>query len=193
MMSSDVALAVPGRRQSGFTYLGLIILVTIIGLSATAALHVGAVAQRREAEQELLDIGLEYISALNSYAAVTPPGQPGLPGRLEDLLTDPRFPNVKRHLRKVYIDPLTGKNEWGIVKGDLGSGPGIIGIYSLSEAKPIKIDNFDLIFTSFKNRKTYHDWIFTNQPVTDPSAPLPAAELPAAQPSASPVKPGKNR
>ena len=171
------------RRQAGFTYLGLIILVTIIGLVAASALQVGAITQRRQAEQELLAIGGEYIAALKSYAAATPAGLSTLPVSLDDLLSDPRYPNIRRHLRRVFIDPLTGRNEWGLVQGTVGSGTGIVGIYSLSEARPVKVDNFDLMFAGFKDKKSYHDWVFTAQsPQDENSAPSPPASVPNGVP-----------
>jgi hypothetical protein len=39
-------------------------------------------------------------------------------------------------------------------------GKGIIGIYSLSTAKPIKIGNFETQFLSFTDKTIYADWVF---------------------------------
>lgn len=102
-------------KQHGFTYLSLIILVAILGLVSAASIKLGALLQRSAAERELLAIGAEYADALESYAKATPPGQSPLPPSFKELLRDSRFPNVRRHLRRVYVDPLTGKAEWGIV------------------------------------------------------------------------------
>ena len=161
----------PERLEGGFTYLGLIILVTIIGLAAASTLRVGAIVQRRQAEQELLQIGNEYINALKGYAASTPAGKSTLPERLEDLVLDPRYPNKRRYLRRIYIDPLTGKNEWGLVHGTTPTGTGIIGIYSLSEAVPVKSDNFDPVFDGFKGKKSYAEWVFAYRPPAAVTAP----------------------
>ncbi|MET3120937.1 type II secretory pathway pseudopilin PulG [Oxalobacteraceae bacterium GrIS 2.11] len=162
-------------REDGFTYLGLIILVTLIGLAATMALQVGALVQRRDAENELLLIGREYIDALQRYHDAAPPGQPNVPARLEDLLSDPRFPNIRHHLRKLYIDPMTGNGDWGVLYGSSEGFSGVVGIYSLSQAVPIKQDNFDWPFENFKGKKSYHDWVFSRQ-LTDPSiGPTPGA------------------
>lgn len=171
------------HRQGGFTYLGLIILVTLLGLVAISTLQVGAILQRRQAEQELLLIGREYVDALNKFAEATPPGKPTLPTTMQDLLLDPRHQDTRRYLRKRYIDPMTGNDEWGIVLGNNGSGEGIIAFHSLSEARPIKIDNFDTPFAGFKGRKSYREWLFavqypalsgdeTTTPVQDVNAPL---------------------
>lgn len=185
-------------RQHGFTYLGLIILVTILGLTATAVLRVGVLQQRRASEQELLMIGREYYDALQSYANATPAGQQTYPARLEDLLLDPRFPGVRRHLRRIYVDPLTGSREWGVQVGAAGGAQGITGIYSLSEEKPIKIDNFDPPFVQFHGKNSYRDWVFTTMvPIeTNPDAaqtPVPTPAAPAApSPPRAPRPGGKN-
>jgi type II secretory pathway pseudopilin PulG len=146
------------RRQSGFTYLGVLITVAMISLIATATLQVGSIAQRRVAEEELLAIGTEFRAALLSYAESTPAGHLRSPKSLEDLLKDKRFSQTRRHLRKIYVDPLTGKAEWGLVMAPDGSG--IIGIYSLSEDKPIKIGNFEPLYQSFSDKPSYRYWVF---------------------------------
>jgi type II secretory pathway pseudopilin PulG len=146
------------RRQAGFTYIGLIVFVTIIGLVGAATLKVGALLQRAEAENELLEIGAEFSAALRSYALATPKGQPPQPTSLEALLRDPRFPNPRRHLRRIFVDPITGKAEWGLLAPAEG-GP-ILGVYSLSQAQPLKIANFDARFVNFENKKHLSEWKF---------------------------------
>jgi type II secretory pathway pseudopilin PulG len=147
------------RRQAGFTYVGLIVFVTIIGLVGAATLKVGALLQRAEAENELLAIGAEFSAALASYAQATPPGQPQQPLSLEALLRDPRFPQVRRHLRRIFVDPVTGRAEWGLVRAAEG-GP-ILGVHSLSQARPLKIANFDTRFVNFENKQHLSEWRFT--------------------------------
>ena len=149
-----------GRRaQGGFTYLGLIVLVMVIGMVGAATLKIGALMQRTAAENELLETGAAFSEALRSYAAATPQGQPQQPPTLAELLKDPRFPGVRRHLRKIFVDPMTGKAEWGIVY--LGDKKGVIGVYSLSAAKPFKVANFDARFINFENKQKISEWRFT--------------------------------
>jgi type II secretory pathway pseudopilin PulG len=147
------------RRQQGFTYLGLIILITIIGMVGALTLRADALLRRAAAEEELLEIGAEFSAALQSYAAVTPGGQPALPPGLGQLLRDPRFPEPRRHLRRIFVDPMTGKAEWGIVLAD--GDTGVLAVYSLSDAQPLKIANFDARFANFGNKKRISDWKFT--------------------------------
>jgi type II secretory pathway pseudopilin PulG len=144
---------------SGFTYVGLIILVAMIGLVGAASLKVNALLERAEAERQLLDIGAAFADALQSYAGATPRGQPQQPPSLQELLRDPRFPNPRRHLRKVFVDPITGKAEWGIMYA--AQNAGVIGVYSLSKAKPFKVANFDARFQNFEGRDHLSDWKFT--------------------------------
>jgi len=174
-------------RQHGFTYLSVVILVTIIGLVGATALRLGTTIQRSLAEQALLDIGMEYSNALASYAAATPQGQPNYPNSFAELLKDPRFPQLRRHLRRVYVDPMTGKAEWGIVKAtDKG---GILAIYSLSKAVPIKIGNFPVRFAAFEGKASLADWKFSGEGVQVAGGKNPDGMQPGQQPG-QPNKPG---
>ncbi|MHA4870340.1 type II secretion system protein [Duganella sp. PWIR1] len=143
----------------GFTYLSLIIVVAIIALVAASALKLGSVLQRSMAEQELLSIGAAFSDALKSYADATPQGQATQPPSLKELLKDPRFPGTRRHLRKIFVDPMTGNAEWGITY--LGNKTGVLAVYSLSDAKPVKIGNFPARFSGFEGKNRISEWKFT--------------------------------
>jgi type II secretory pathway pseudopilin PulG len=188
-------------REAGFTYVGLIVLVFIIGLVGAATLKADALLRRAAAEEELLEIGAAFSAALTSYAEATPRGQPPQPASLEDLLKDPRVPGTRRHLRKIFVDPMTGKTEWGIVWLNKGNGingagagaggSGVVAVYSLSQARPLKLANFDARFQNLENREHIADWKFaaTGQGVAQGQAGHPGqpgqAGLPAnGQPAA---------
>lgn len=169
-------------RQAGFTYLGLIIFVFIIGLVGAATLKIGSLLQRAAAEEDLLDIGAAFSAALDSYAAATPRGASPYPPSLKELLKDPRVPGVRRHLRKIFVDPLTGKAEWGLVF--LGEGTaGVVAVHSLSTAKPLKVANFDSRFAGLDNADTISAWRF--------KARDPNLGQMGAQPQPQPVSPGQ--
>lgn len=144
--------------ERGFGYLALMIAVAIIGLTAAASLQAGSQLQRREAEQALLVAGADFSAALDTYARLTPAGQPTAPPALASLLRDPRFPGVVRHLRRVPVDPLTGKAEWGLARTP--DGQGIAGVYSLSSAHPIKLEGFEPRFRGFAGASSYTGWVF---------------------------------
>ena len=183
-------------RQGGFTYVGLIVLVTIIGLVGAATLKADALLRRAAAEEELLEIGAAFSAALTSYAEATPRGQPQQPPTLDELLKDPRFPGTRRHLRKIFVDPITGKAEWGIVwlnkgggiggsNGGTSSGTGVLAVYSLSESTPLKQAGFDARFQNLQNREHISEWKFaaTGQGVVQGQQPgQPPGQQPGQQP-----------
>lgn len=170
-------------HQGGFTYLGLIVFVFIIGLVGAATLKVEALLRRAQLEKELLETGAQFSAALDSYAAATPRGQPRAPLSLDDLLRDKRFPNPRRHLRKVFVDPVTGKPEWGLVRA--GEAGPIIGVHSLSQATPLKQANFDTRFAGFENREHLAEWKFMAQETGAQVQPLgpPGPIVPPATPA----------
>ena len=193
------------RPEAGFTYLGLMILVAILALATSGTLTLGSIAQRREAEQRLLEVGATYRQAIASYLNSSPGGNRRYPARLADLLRDPRYPGVRRHLRQLYPDPITGKAEWGLVPAP---GGGIMGIYSLSEARTIKIAEFEAENQSFEGKSRYVEWVFVVQPLMPGSggggtgqgtatpapgqiSPVPAL-FPPPNPAASPAPPAAN-
>jgi type II secretory pathway pseudopilin PulG len=145
-------------NERGFTYIGVLVLVVVMGLTFAAAGQIWQTLQRREKEQELLFIGHQFQLALNRYVSHTPPGQARrYPLDMESLLQDPRYPGVRRYLRKIYLDPMTGKAEWGLITGPAGE---IYGVHSLSDAEPLKKSNFSLADRNFEGRMKYSDWVF---------------------------------
>jgi type II secretory pathway pseudopilin PulG len=146
-----------GRQHAGFTYLALMILVAILALATSATVTLGSIAQRRQAELRLLEVGDLYRQAITSYLNSSPGGNRRYPGSLNDLLKDPRYPGVRRHLRQLYPDPITGKKEWGVVPAP---GGGIMAVHSLSEAKPIKIAGFEAENQLFEGKLRYSEWAF---------------------------------
>ena len=147
--------------SEGFTYLGLLFIVAIMGLVMALAAQVWETNVRREKERELLFVGNQIRQAIGSYYAEMPDGVKRYPQRLEDLLQDNRFPSVKRHLRRLYRDPVTGSAEWGLVSSGEG---GIQGIYSVSSLAPLKQAGFDTADMGFENKLHYSEWKFVYVP-----------------------------
>ncbi len=184
---SGSAQARPHSRCAGFTYLGLLFLIAMMGFALTVVSEMWHTVQQREKESELLFVGDQFRRAIGLYNA----GAAGYPHRLEDLLKDPRFPDVRRYLRKVYSDPMTGRPEWGLVKGD---GDAIIGVHSLSEAEPLKKKGFSKLDNSFEGKSKYSEWVFAARagqaaaitPVPASPTQPGAAPQPSATPSVTP-------
>jgi type II secretory pathway pseudopilin PulG len=160
------------RSQEGFTYIGVLLAVGLIGIQLALAGVVWSFAQTRQKERELLFVGGQFRTAISQYYLNPKGPQKEYPRRLEDLLKDPRYPGTIRHLRKIYADPITGKKRWGLVRLPNG---GIIGVYSLSDQAPIKTGNFRPADLPFTNKHRYADWKFVHafgaQGVAAPGAP----------------------
>ncbi|MHB0982835.1 MAG: type II secretion system protein [Thiobacillus sp.] len=147
---------VPARMR-GFGYIGLLILVAMMSAALAGAGEVWHTAQQREKEQELLFAGGQFRRAIAQYYANTPGKARRYPLHLEELLKDPRHPGIRRHLRKIYLDPMTGKAEWGLVTGPGGE---IYGVYSRSQDAPLKRAGFRLAEKDFEGRTKYSEWVF---------------------------------
>jgi len=161
-MVGAVRRRVSARQQRGFTYIALLLAIALHGAVMAVAGSVWHVAQKRERERELLFIGDQFRSAIRAYAQSGPGTRGQLPRTLDDLLLDPRFPRNKRHLRKVFLDPITWKAEWGLVKTP--DGGGILGVYSLSEETPLKKADFLPADRAFEGAARYSDWKFVYKP-----------------------------
>jgi len=177
----------------GFTYLWVLLAIGLVAAGLAATAEVASTAARRDKEAELLFAGDQFARAIARYRAAVPNSQV-YPQRLEDLLADNRVPNVRRHLRRIYRDPMTGSTEWGLIRGQ---GGGIVGVYSTSTAQPLKTANFPKDYAAFAGAKSYRDWVFAAggppagsvpggaSPTTTPSVPgAPAGPSPITTPSA---------
>jgi type II secretory pathway pseudopilin PulG len=145
------------RRQRGFAYLWTLMLVAFMGVGLTIGAGLYATAARRDKERELLFIGHEFRLALERYYNAGAAGQNQYPLTLQELLKDPRFPNARRHLRRLYADPISGKPDWVLV---MQQGR-IVGVRPLSSQRPIKQDNFDDDDIGLAKKSRYADWVFT--------------------------------
>ena len=111
----------------GYTYLLLLIAVAVGAALLSAAVPSWQAAAQREREAELLFRGGEFVRALASYRRSTPAGQPAAPQSLEDLLVDTRSTPPRHHLRRVYLDPFTARDDWRL---DRDADGGIVALRS---------------------------------------------------------------
>lgn len=153
--------AVARGAQSGFTYLGLLFLIAVMGLALAATGTVASMERQREKEKELLFVGGQFRQAIARYYERSPGGLKQYPPSLEALLQDARYPGTHRYLRKVYPDPITGRSDWGLVEGP---GNAVMGVYSLSNKKPLKIGHFNEADQAFEGKTAYADWKFVYIP-----------------------------
>ena len=172
-----VNLLQSGRGQQGFTYLGLMLFIAIAGLGLGVTGTLWQKEIQREKERELLFIGEQYRQAIKSYYENTPSGIKQFPLKLEDMLKDARFPETKRHLRKLYPNPLDPAQPWSLLR-EQGR---IIGVYADSGKVPLQKVFKEEGKRGFSDAKAYRDWQFlymvtheipVNVPLAVPIVPL---------------------
>lgn len=147
--------------ERGFTYIWMLFAVALSGIVLASAGQIWQTETRREKEVELLFTGEQFRQAIGSYYENSPGMPKRYPDSLEKLLADDRFPIVRRHLRKIFLDPMTGRAEWGLIRKP---GIGIVGVHSLSVQKPFKRANFHERYATFADAVSYQDWEFVYLP-----------------------------
>jgi type II secretory pathway pseudopilin PulG len=169
------------RHEAGFTYLGVLFAVALMGAMLASIATIWHQVQQREKEKQLLFVGKQFRQAIASYYENSPGLARQFPKSLDDLLEDRRVPFTRRHLRKIFYDPLTGSTDWGLVKD---AGGGITGVYSKSDDEPLKKANFAEQFAQFEDKKRYSDWRFVYAPGSVPAIALAqnGSEIPALPP-----------
>ena len=127
--------------------IGLIVAVAIAVLSATG-LEIYLNQERR-----LVSAGHQIVTALEAYRANSPGSAKELPRALEDLLHDPRMLADKGYLTTLPVDPMTQKQDWGVIKNQAEQ---IMDVHSLSAGTPTWIGRI----LSLQSGNSYADWQF---------------------------------
>jgi type II secretory pathway pseudopilin PulG len=146
-----------GHGAGGFTYIGLLIAVAILGLLLAGAGTLWSFTARREKEVELLFIGHQFRNAIARYYAAGGGGR-RYPTELQDLIVDERSVVPRHFLRQIYRDPMTGLADWQVIRTNDGL---ILGVASNSRGKSIKRANFAIEDAAFESVECYCDWQFT--------------------------------
>ena len=117
----------PGAAERGFTYLELIATATILMILASAILPTAKVMRVRQKEIELRRELRSLRGAIDAYKLAVDQGRiggtdvklgsEGYPPDLETLVEGVnqvgRLDSKLKFLRRVPVDPMTGKPEWG--------------------------------------------------------------------------------
>ena len=137
-------------RGAGFTLMELLITVTVLMILASAVVPMAKNSVRRQKEIELHRVLREMRTAIDDYKAAVdqqkikppPPEAMGYPQSLEELVEGVqltgRISGKMRFLRRIPMDPISGKTEWGMrsVNDEPNStswgGGGVFDVYSLS-------------------------------------------------------------
>ena len=137
----------PGRKhEDGLTLIELIVTVAILSILASAAVPVTMFTVKREREHELRrdlwqmrDAIDHYKDAADMNAFQTKVDSQNYPPDLETLVNGVDVQGKKvKFLRKIPIDPMTGKAEWGLRSmqddptSDSFGGQSVFDVYSKS-------------------------------------------------------------
>jgi type II secretory pathway pseudopilin PulG len=186
-MARLTASGKPGRctGQRGYALLMALLTVALVGLASLVPLQQHQIAQQRERERELLWVGEQYRQAIASYRAASPSGALAYPRNLQDLLQDPRFPQARRHLRRLYADPFTGRKQWTLIAAP-GAAGSFIGVASTAAVAPLKRHGFAPWQADFETATTVADWRFVLEAAPPPPQQNPpsAPEVPSPPPAA---------
>jgi type II secretory pathway pseudopilin PulG len=133
----------------GAIYPILLINIAVIGVATAALAQLWSVQVQREKEEELLFRLGEFRRAIQTYRT----DHNRLPKELGDLLQDRSRLQVRRYLRKIYTDPMTGKADWQLklVTDRTGAVSGIQDLNSRSTGKPFRQ-------LAGKKADSYKDW-----------------------------------
>jgi general secretion pathway protein G len=146
-----------GGRHSGFTYLEMVATAGILAILASAVLPLARVTRTREKEIELRRELRVLRTALDAYkkdvdgskigGSDVRLGSEGYPPDLDTLVEGVnqvgRVDVKLKFLRRIPIDPMTGKAEWGMrcYQDDADStswcGQNVWDVYSLSQGKAL--------------------------------------------------------
>src|SRR3984957_14036872 len=132
--------------QAGLTLVELIVTVAILAILASGAVPLAHFRAQRDKERELRYDLWQMRDAIDHYKDAADKGgfqvkldSQGYPPDLEELVKGVDIQSKKvKFLRKIPIDPMTGKAEWGLrsMQDDPGSdsygGQGVFDVYSKS-------------------------------------------------------------
>ena len=135
------------RRIAGFTLIELIVATAIMVILTGMALPLVRVSIKRQRERELRHDLWEMRDAIDRYkdaadrgAFQIKVGSDGYPPDLDTLVNGIDVGGKKvRFLRRIPIDPTTGKNEWGMrsmqddPESDSWGGQNVFDVFSKSE------------------------------------------------------------
>lgn len=188
--ASDRTVAKGFATEAGFTYVGLLMLVAVAGIGLAYIGTIWHTTIQREKEAELVFVGEQFQSAIRSYYERSPQAGKTFPKTLQDLLEDRRSGTVVRHLRRIFVDPMTGNTEWGLDKQSDGR---LVGVHSLSSTLVFRTDGLpEGVQVKGDTHGDWHFMVSAGGKAPPGSGGAPSGQAPGVDglnPSATPVIP----
>ena len=101
-----------GKRQSGYTYLGVLLAVALLGIALAGVSEIWVKTRQRQKMVQMQWVMEQYRKAIESYYYSNTGSVHFYPRSIKNLLEDERHLTVKRHLRKSYENPFTQSADW---------------------------------------------------------------------------------
>jgi general secretion pathway protein G len=144
------------RGERGLTIIELIVTITILAILASAAVPIARIRVKREKERELRRDLWEIRDAIDHYKDAADKGgfqtkvdSNGYPPDLETLVKGVDVQGKKiKFLRRIPVDPMTGKDEWGLrsMQDDADStswgGQNVFDVYTQSQGTGLDGTNY---------------------------------------------------
>src|SRR5512146_3140190 len=145
------------RASGGFTLIEMIVAISILAILTGMAVPLVRVRIQREREVELRRDLWEMRDAIDRYKAdadrgafQVKAGTNGYPPDLDTLVNGVDVGGKKvRYLRRIPVDPMTGKNEWGLRSmqddpdSDSWGGDNVFDVYSKSQGTALDGTRYD--------------------------------------------------
>lgn len=181
------------RRPRGYTLVALIMGMTIMAILIAAVLPLASTEAQRDKEDELIFRGFQYAEGIRNFRRRY--------GRYPNTLKE-MFEIRPRTLRKLWKDPMTNSDKWGLITLTTGAPlPGTaaprppgggaaptpaptpeptpgFGAPASSAAGPVTgvySTSKKKGFRLFNGRDVYNEWRFTEQTLMNQGPQLPAA------------------
>jgi type II secretory pathway pseudopilin PulG len=113
------------KANAGFTYVWVLLAVALTSALLAAAVQSASQRTMRERQLEHAWILEQYRIAMLSYQQLGTASNPAPLESLERLVRDERGGVVRRHLRQLYPNPMTGQVDWSIQYGPAGEPIGV--------------------------------------------------------------------
>jgi type II secretory pathway pseudopilin PulG len=166
------------KRQAGYTFIILMAMITVLAIGLLAAVPVWKTQIQREAEEELIFRGRQYVEAVRLYQNKNP-GK--FPASIDDLIK-------ARCLRKPFPDPMTRDGRWDLIlqadsapnagagnrpasgQGGAASRPSVNRVFLVPQESLTSVENPRILgvvsrspktsFRIYNDRDTYDAWLF---------------------------------
>lgn len=97
------------KKYPGYTLASVLIFTTLLMIGLTVVVQSWSNLMQREREEELIFRGMQYVEAIRVFQQRN--GR--LPNKLKELLE--YGPGKPRCIRKLYKDPITDSDKWGLI------------------------------------------------------------------------------